>query len=314
MQFPSLRHGRSDRQANWHAALNPFTALPARTRTGLAAAVVVVALFLLAASLNNLVFKPGESFVLPESAGAASDAPIIEFPPILFDVFLVLLGIAFLVSLVIAVRSPKDRRLVLRNVGQLLLVAAIGLLVSSLYKPEEEIELQTTPQAPAPNPVSEPLEVLGNSGTPVPVTFVPPVVPGWARYAVTLAVIGLAGAFGYWIWWLSHTPKEQLHEITRLALDDLFAGRNWEDVVIQCYADMSSAISRKRGVGRHHAMTPREFAVRLEQVGLPVSAVGRLTRLFEEARYGSGQSTSDQVQEATNCLAEIMRAVEGEVH
>jgi len=288
--------------------------LPQRTRSGLAAAAVIVTLFLLAASLNNLRFKTSESFVLPKSPEAVSEAPIIEFPAVLFDAFLVLLGIALLVSLLIILRSPRDRRVVLRNVAQLLLVAAIGLLVSSLYKPEEELEVQATPQARAPAPVSGPSEVVESSGTPVPLAFAPPVVPGWVRYAVTLVVVGLAGAFGYWIWWLLHTPKEQLHEITRLALDDLFAGRNWEDVVIRCYADMSAAISRQRGVGRHQAMTPREFAVRLEQIGLPVSSVSRLTRLFEQARYGSHQSTPDQVREATECLAEIMGAVGGEEH
>jgi Domain of unknown function (DUF4129) len=62
-------------------------------------------------------------------------------------------------------------------------------------------------------------------------------------------------------------------------------------------------------VGRHQAMTPREFAVRLEQIGLPARSVSRLTRLFEQARYGSHQSTPGQVQEATDCLAEITRAV-----
>jgi Domain of unknown function (DUF4129) len=312
MKLRSPRYSQGNWQVKRRVTLLPFTVVPQGMWRTLAAAGVIVALLLLAASLDNLEFKPGESFVLPRSSGAAPDAPVIEFPPILFDVFLVLLGIAFLVSLVIVLRSPRDRRLVLRNVAQLLLVAAIGLLVSRLYRPEKETESQATSEAPAPNPLTGPLKPLDGSGTPVPVTFVPPLVPGWVRYAVTLVVIGLAGAFGYWIWWLARTPQEQLREITRLALDDLFAGRNWEDVVIRCYADMSVAISRKRGVGRHQAMTPREFAVRLEQIGLPVSSVGRLTRLFEQARYGSHHSTPDQVREATDCLAEIMAAVGAE--
>ena len=280
----------------------------------MAAAAVIVSLFLLSASLNSLELKRGESFALPTLSEAASVAPVIEFPTALFDAFLVLLGIALLVSLVMVLRSPRDRRLVLRNVGLFLLVAAVGLLVSSHYRPEEELAMQATPQARAPSPVSGPSQAIEDSGTPVPVSFAPPVVPGWVRYAVTLAIIGLAGAFGYLVWSLLHTPKEQLHEITRLALDDLFAGRDWEDVVIRCYADMSAAISRRRGVGRHQAMTPREFAVRLERIGLPPNSVSRLTRLFEQARYGSHQSTPDQVREATDCLAEIMGAMGSEGH
>ncbi len=279
--------------------------------SGLTAVMAIVTLFLLAASLNNLEFKPGQSFALPQLPETPSASPAIEFPPILFDLFLLLLGIAFLVSLFILLRSPGERRLLLRNAGRLLLFAAIGLLLSSLYKPAEKLEVQTTPGPRAPSPVSGQSGLVEGSGTPIPVTFAPPVVPGWVRYAVTLGVVLLAGALGYGMWRFAHNPKDQLHEITRSALDDIFAGRNWEDVVIRCYADMSATVSRRRGVGRHQAMTPREFAVRLEQLGLPATSLGRLTRLFEQARYGSHRSNPDQIREATDCLAEIMQAVEG---
>jgi Domain of unknown function (DUF4129) len=347
MKFPIRRNDHHDRQGDRQAALPPvatqeagqpmnkrpdedaglpgrrrflpgglpsFPAVPERTRTVLSVVAVILTLFLLAAALDNLEFKPGESFVLPQSPETASGTLLMEFPVSLFDAFLVLLGIGLVVSLILLSRSPKDRRVVLRWVSQLLLVAAIGLLASRLYEPEEELEKQATPEARAPDLVSGPSSGVDSAGTPVPVTLAPAVVPGWVRYVITLAVVGLAGAFGYWIWWLFHPPKEQLHEIARLALGELFAGRNWEDVVIQCYADMSTAISRQRGVGRHQAMTPREFAARLEQIGLPASPVSKLTRLFEQARYGSYLSTPEQVCEATDCLADIMRAVGREGH
>ncbi len=274
-----------------------------------ASAAVIVTVFLLAASLNNLEFAQGESFSLPKAAETAPGALTIGFPPILFDIFLILFGIATLVSLVIVLRSPKDRRAMLRTTGILLLYAAIGLLVTRLYNPPEEQEVTATPGAHAPSPVSGPSEGIEGAGTPVPVAFEEPAVPGWVRYAVTLVVVGLIAAFGFWIWSSFHTPKEELHGITRSALDDLLAGRNWEDVVIRCYADMSATIKRQRGVGRHEAMTAREFAARLEHLGLPAGSVSRLTRLFEQARYGSRESSPDQVREASECLAEIMKAI-----
>ena len=80
-------------------------------------------------------------------------------------------------------------------------------------------------------------------------------------------------------------------------------------MVIRCYADMNATVRRRRGVGRHEAMTAREFAERLEHLGLPAGSVSRLTRLFEQARYGSRESSPDQVREATECLAEIMKAI-----
>jgi len=301
MKFPTLR---LEGTPIGHAIKRPLTIVTA--------VMAIVTLFLLAASLNNLEFEPGQSFVLPQQPQAPCASPAIEFPTFLFDLALVLVGIAFLVSLFVLLRSPRERRLVLRNLGQLVLFAAIGLLLSNLHGLEEKPEVRTTPQARAPSPVTGLSEAIDSSATPVPVTFAPPVVPGWVRYAVTLGIVLLAGALGYSVWRLIQNPKEQLHEITRSALDDLFAGRDWEDVVIRCYADMSTTVSRRRGVGRHQAMTPREFAVRLEQLGLPANSVGRLTRLFEQARYGSLKSGPDQVREATACLAEIMQAVEGD--
>jgi hypothetical protein len=144
VRFRTLSRGRQKHAA--HATK--------RSLTTLAAAVAIVTLFLPAASLNNLEFGPGQSFVLPKGPEVPPGTLPIEFPPILLDMFLLLLGIALLGSLFMLLRSPRDHRLLLRNAGQLLLLVAIGLLVSSLYKPEEELEVQTTPQARAPSPVS----------------------------------------------------------------------------------------------------------------------------------------------------------------
>jgi hypothetical protein len=53
-------------------------------------------------------------------------------------------------------------------------------------------------------------------------------------------------------------------------------------------------------------MTPHEFALRLEQSGLPGEAVGRLTRLFEAVRYGDRKSAPKDVTEAVSCLKTIL--------
>jgi hypothetical protein len=56
---------------------------------------------------------------------------------------------------------------------------------------------------------------------------------------------------------------------------------------MRCYYEMSRVLRQQRGIRRDQAMTPREFAIFLEEAGLPVEAVGRLTRLFEQVRYGA---------------------------
>ena len=69
---------------------------------------------------------------------------------------------------------------------------------------------------------------------------------------------------------------------------------------------MSDAVSRNRGLFRAKAMTPAEFARRLERAGLPGDAVRRLTRLFEAVRYGGRKSSQKEINEAVSCLTAIL--------
>jgi hypothetical protein len=71
---------------------------------------------------------------------------------------------------------------------------------------------------------------------------------------------------------------------------------------------MTRTVSQARGVDRWAAMTPREFESRLLGAGLPRSAVQRLTRLFEQVRYGAQTAGAAEEQEALACLASIVEA------
>jgi hypothetical protein len=70
---------------------------------------------------------------------------------------------------------------------------------------------------------------------------------------------------------------------------------------------MSRVVGERQGLRREYAMTPAEFAVRLENAGLPREPVRRLTRLFESARYGARTSTQDDIDEAVDCLTSILK-------
>ena len=69
---------------------------------------------------------------------------------------------------------------------------------------------------------------------------------------------------------------------------------------------MSDVVSNTRQLHRDLAMTPHEFALCLERVGLPADAVGSLTRLFEGVRYGDRKSGPKDVNEAVSCLKTIL--------
>jgi hypothetical protein len=113
---------------------------------------------------------------------------------------------------------------------------------------------------------------------------------GWRKYA-TLA---------------NKKPLDEIARIARSSLRDLSSGRDSSDVIINCYLRMSDVVSNKRHLHRAAAMTPHEFALRLEQAGLPGDAVTRLTRLFEGVRYGDRKSSPKDVNEAVSCLTTIL--------
>jgi hypothetical protein len=83
-------------------------------------------------------------------------------------------------------------------------------------------------------------------------------------------------------------------------------GTNSGDVIINCYLRMSDVVSDKRQLHRNAAMTPHEFALHLEQAGLPADAVTKLTRLFEGVRYGARRSGPQEINEAVSCLKTIL--------
>jgi hypothetical protein len=101
-------------------------------------------------------------------------------------------------------------------------------------------------------------------------------------------------------------PLREVAKIVRSSLRDLASGGNSTDVIIKCYERMSVVVDAERGLHRQPAMTPREFAERLEAAGLPREPVSRLTRLFEIARYGGRDSYSLEKKEAVSCLRLIL--------
>jgi hypothetical protein len=113
---------------------------------------------------------------------------------------------------------------------------------------------------------------------------------GWTRYA----------------WLNTKKPLDEIAKIARSSLNDLSSGRNSSDVIINCYLRMSDVVSDKRHLYRATAMTPHEFALHLEQAGLPGDAVKRLTRLFEGVRYGAIKSGPQDINEAISCLRTIL--------
>ncbi|HKJ37752.1 MAG TPA: DUF4129 domain-containing protein [Anaerolineales bacterium] len=147
-----------------------------------------------------------------------------------------------------------------------------------------------------------------------PPVFTPPQDASFLSYLVSVLVV-LAILFLIWklyrAWQsLNSGGARSLHEIAKVArasLRDLSDGRESTDVILNCYFRMSDVVADKKKLQREAAMTPGEFAQRLEQSGLPGDAVRRLTRLFERVRYGDQKAGPKETNEAVACLTTILQ-------
>jgi len=148
---------------------------------------------------------------------------------------------------------------------------------------------------------------------PMPVFEPPQVSPAFSYFiSFVVALLWLAALWGLYRGWQRYSrlntrkPLEEIARIARSSLHELSSGRNSSDVIINCYLRMSDVVSDRRQLHRSEGMTPNEFALRLQQAGLPGEAVTRLTRLFEAVRYGDRKSGPKDVNEAVSCLKTIL--------
>ena len=270
--------------------------------------VAVIMMVLLATGLHNVQFEPGRS-LQPDTTESFETAientvqDIVEVPfwkQVLFWVLFITM-----VILVASMLSPEMRKWLIRSIiGMLSTVLMVYYLARQGTLSLFNFTAGMGDQAAA-----------GNQNLPPIAPFSPPDVPPWMTYLITIAVI-LVILFLTWRlsrWWRrlggprsSSQSLDDLAAIARSSLDDLASGQDWDDVIVGCYARMSDAVSRRRGLFRTQAMTPAEFARRLEQAGLPADAVRRLTRLFEAVRYGGRRSSQNEINEAVSCLTAIL--------
>jgi len=273
----------------------------------LLAVLALVALTVLAISLNEVPFREGQRFGQKEAADVQFSVEQVaqvwaEIP--FWKQLVVWILVALLVILLGLLLSPEMRkRMFLMFFRMAFTVWAVFFLLRNYG---DRLFGFQTPAAGGPAPGDD-------SVLPMPV-FEPPQVSPVFSYLISFAfaLIWLVVIWGLYRGWKKYVllntkkPLDEIARIARSSLDDLSSGRNSSDVIINCYLRMSDVVSNKRQLQREIAMTPHEFALRLEQAGLPGDAVTRLTRLFEGVRYGERKSGPKDVNEAVSCLKTIL--------
>ena len=266
------------------------------------------ALMVLAVGLREVSFRRAQSFSRGEAqlpnplpANPANFDPAVPLQTQLGIVALVVLGIILIGSLL----SPEMRKKLFR-IAVRVAVTCLALYILFTRYPEVLAQIGSVFTRAANGPAPS-----ANNSVPLP-AFTPPPSVSWASYLVSF---GIAALLVFLAWKLYSAWKEfnpaassmgRLAKIARASLRDLSSGRDSTDVIMNCYYRMSDVISDKKNISRTVSMTPNEFALHLEQAGLPADAVRRLTRLFESARYGGRKSDSVSVNEAVACLTTIL--------
>ncbi len=280
----------------------------------LLAGLALAALTVLAISLNGVPFRDAQRFAKPEPGEVP--APVAPPPQVQMNIpvwklVVTLSLLVLLLVLVLMLLSPQGRKrllwLLFRGaiwaVGIYFVLKLYGDEIRNLLLGFLRMNQQRIEKIPADNSALPPMPV-----------FEPPRVSSTFSYVISFAfalllLILLWTLYRNWKRYTLLTTKKPLDEIARIArssLDDLFAGRNSSDVIINCYLRMNDVVSSRRQLHREIATTPREFASRLEQAGLPGEAVTELTSLFEGVRYGDKKSAPKDVNEAVNCLKTIL--------
>ncbi len=271
---------------------------------------IVAAVAILASSLHDVHFEPGRALPLTTNSPSAPPLAISETVSSTPLWKILLFWLAFVINLILFffLLPPEVRKRVLRQMISLALTI-LAILIALRYRLIQLPELNTEPVNR-----SNPPGAGAQTNVPLP-AFQPPQMAPWWAFLISFALLAIMLTL-LWLayrWWMRPGGRhladlDEIGAIAQSSLGEIASGRDWGDVIIRSYVRMSEAVGARRGLQRAAAMTPREFAERLEHAGLPAHAVARLTRLFESARYGAKASTQADVNEAVACLNSILQA------
>ncbi len=286
-----------------------FVSLPRKTVAAFLLALGLIALVVLAAGLSEVNLQPGRTFVISEEEEARAPALAVVGASQNW-LIAIAIGLAFIATIINIFR--KDRRgwqYTLPGLGAFLLFILLFLF---LRDQAISAEMNETPEEPLPQQGIDLGEFIEEAELVDPGEFAA-APPDWLVLAIAVGTgLAIAGA-SYFVYqrWLAKPAAATLQQLAmdaeatllKLQVEDA----NLRDVVMRSYYDMSKTVS-EQGVQRAEGMTPREFEERLIQAGLPRRDVERLTRLFEEVRYGHLQAGERQKREAMACMEAIVAA------
>jgi hypothetical protein len=269
----------------------------------------LLAVVLLSSSISNTTYVVGSELGFGFTQAGAVDQPVLQEEMVPLAPWQRALVIAALIFATIATFT-SNRRQFFVTLGVAGIIILLAVFLGDRVPPLEPLEeMDRVPNETADSGI----DIIGPQEA-VPVTVQPPppeagvALASYVLIALVVAAVGGVAALG--IYSYRHRPNARpLRQIARqaeIAIADIEAGGDVRDAIMQCYLQMSQTAAGKRGVRRADSMTPREFEESLINAGLPPRSVERLTRLFEEVRYGGTTPGKRQELEAVSALREIV--------
>lgn len=288
--------------------------LPKKQLTQFLLLLGLVALVVLASGLSDLNLKPGRAFVIAETEDTITgEEEVLTIPPEV--VVAIITGSVFFVGLIVIIIRLLQGKEAIKE--ELLALFFFSIFVLGFTWILSEAVSQVNPnQIPQEQESAPPLDFsdLAQSAEEVGGAVAPEPSEGFVIVVAGVIGLGLAGLI-YFVY-RRFLNKPAAATLAQLALDAeatllklQVEDANLRDVVMRSYYDMSKTLS-EQGVHRAEGMTPREFEERLITAGLPRRDVERLTRLFEEVRYGHVSAGERQKREAIACMQAIVAAAQ----
>ena len=276
----------------------------------LAMVVGVIALIVLASVLSDsLLDGRGGRLVLSGGPRNGFDNPAFapDSPPTsTLRVLQIFSAILWFSALYYAIRYPK--RFIPVLVFTAIVIIILSIYMGDLYRVGSERLEETAPITEVEQEVrvAPPPELVEQPTIPreIPILF-------WTILGILLIGGALYLSFRLYKYYdfgrdnPDPVPLVDLKQDALEAIYDIESGKNLRNVIEDCYAKMVKRVTESSPTIMKKSATPREFESVLLGLKYPKEAVERLTRLFENSRYGEAEPTERERREALACLQEI---------
>jgi hypothetical protein len=273
--------------------------------SGLLILMTLIVIFL-ASGISGVEFQPGTLMVRERDLPEFTPPSFLRLPTRFWEYLLAFtMWVMLPLSVFFFIKYPEIRRKTLKGLSYFILYGFTLFLLTRESR-EDDPELLEAEQELIDTTIIETQREAAD--------FISSIGPADPYLNIILDIVILL-ALVILIWYIYrryfHNPpsaSDQIKLEVQSAIDEISSGADLRNVIIRCYADMSEILLKQRSIERPQAMTPREFELELEEIGLPKNAIQRLTRLFEAVRYGNTITGESDEKEAVQCLNEIVEA------